>query len=164
MKRIMKVASVVLLVISIIFNGILIYYIHETEKPSPSIVKLGFSEYDVKVYCEKAEDVQSVKINFEKGTYKIGSAEIVNKDGLYLVSPEGTVNLSEKDADAFVINSKGKLLYQLEKPERDISENVFVTPSGKKYHKDIFCAGRTAFETDKQTAELFGRTSCSICA
>ncbi len=87
----------------------------------------------------------------------------MNKEDLYLVSPEEKINLSQKGSDAFVINSNGKLIYQLTKPEKIIHEKVFVTPYGRKYHSDTLCTGRTAFETDLETAKLFGREPCSIC-
>lgn len=139
------------------------YCFFKLQKPSSSIMKFEFGEQDIKIYCEKSEDVKTVKVDFTNGSYKIGNAELVNKEDIYLISNENRINLSEIGGNAFVINSNGELLYQMVKAEKELPETVFVTPSGKKYHSDVFCAGKTAFGTDLETAELFGRSQCSIC-
>lgn len=154
MKRMSKVFFIFLLISSLTANGLLAYYIYETEKPSPSIMKWGFGEHNIEVYCERTADVTVTEINHDSNTVKIGKAELISKEDLYPVSPEGETNLSRIGGEAFVINSNGELLYQLMKPEKEISETVYVTPSGNKYHCDIYCAGRTAFETDLETAKL----------
>lgn len=149
--------------ISLIANVLLAYYLYDNLRPVPSVIRFGFGEQNIVVYCETAKDVTATKVNFEECIYMIGDAKLQYKDDLYLISPEKRINLSQLGGEAFVINSQGELLYQLMKPDSDNIEAVFVTPSGKKYHSDSYCAGRTAFETDLETAALFGRTPCSIC-
>lgn len=165
--KIKKVFFIGLFILSLVINALLAYYLYDNLKPAPSLMKFGFSEHNIVVYFEIAEDVTSTKIDFNEGIYKVGDAEIQYKDDLCLSSPDGKINLSEIGGEAFVINSDGKLLYQLVKPENASdgknTETVFVTPSGKKYHSDYYCAGRSAFETEKETAVLFGRASCSVC-
>ncbi len=163
MKKAKKVFLRFLFILSVACNLLLSYYLYENLRPTPSIMHFGFSEHNIEVYCEKAKDVEVMTVIFEEGIYKIGKAELHNKDDLYLISPEGEINLSEIGGDAFVINSEGELRYQLMKYEKEESEKVFSTPSGKKYHSDIYYAGSTAFETDLETAELFGRKPCSLC-
>ncbi len=125
-------------------------------------MKLGLSEHNIEIYCEKSENIKSVKID-NKGSFFIGNAEIRNGEELFLVSPFGEINLSQTGSDAFVINSNGELIYQLAKPQSITSATVFATPSGERYHRDISCAGRAAFEVSQKTAELFGRTPCKLC-
>ncbi len=123
----------------------------------------GLGEEEMVIYCETSADITVTEANFEERIYKIGDAEIHYKDDICFISHGKKINLSETGADAFVINSDGELLYQMVKPKKEIGETVFVTPSGKKYHSDPYCAGKSAFETEKETAVLFGRTACSIC-
>ncbi len=69
MKKIKNVCLIVVLFLSLICNGFLIYYLYETDKPSLSIVKFGFSEHNIEIYCEKAENVEAVKIDFNNDSY-----------------------------------------------------------------------------------------------
>ncbi len=165
MKKVVKVFFRILFVLSVVCNLLLSYYLYENLRPIPSVLRFGFSlgEDNIVIYCETSADVTVTEADFEEKIYKIGDAEIHYKDDICFVSHGKRINLSETGGDAFVINSDGELLYQMVKPEKEISETVFVTPSGKKYHSDIYCAGRTAFETDTETAERFGRKPCSIC-
>ena len=172
MKKAGKVIFRVLFVISVICNLLLAYFLYDNLRPLPSVMRFGFDTGEGKtvIYCEKSADITAVELNYKECTYKIGDSEIYFKDDIYLVSHGKRINLSETGCDAFVINSDGELLYRMVNPEDEsnekyniASETVFATPSGKKYHSDIYCAGKSAFETEKETAELFGRTPCSIC-
>ncbi len=165
MKKAGKVLFRVLFVISVISNLLLSYYLYDNLRPIPSVMRFGFGtgEEEIVIYCETSADITVTEVNFEEQTYKIGDAEIHYKDDIYFVSHGKKINLSETGAEAFVINSDGELLYRMVKPEKEISETVFATPSGEKYHSDIYCAGKSAFKTEKETAVLFGRTPCSIC-
>lgn len=165
MKKAGKVLFKVLFVISVISNLLLSYFLYDNLRPIPSVMRFGFGlgEEEIVIYCETSADITVTQVNFEEQTYKIGEAEIHYGDEIYFVSHGKRINLSQTGSQAFVINSDGELLYQMVKPEKEISETVFATPSGKKYHCDIYCAGKSAFETEKETAELFGRTPCSIC-
>ena len=165
MKKAGKVLFKVLFVISVICNLLLSYYLYENLRPIPSVMRFGFDlgKGETVIYCETSADISVIDADFEEKIYKIGDAEIHYKDDIYFVSHGKRINLSETGSQAFVINSDGELLYQMVKPEKEMGETVFATPSGKKYHSDIYCAGKSAFETEKETAELFGRTPCSIC-
>lgn len=165
MKKAGKILFRVLFFISVICNLLLSYYLYDNLRPIPGVMRFGFSngEDEIVIYCETSADITVTQADFEEQIYKIGVAEIHYKDDVYFVSHGKRINLSETGSDAFVINSDGELLYQMVKPEKEMSETVFATPSGKKYHSDLYCAGRTAFETDAETAEKFGRKPCSIC-
>lgn len=163
MKKAKKAFFRFLFILSVVCNLLLSYYLYENLRPTPSIMRFGFSEHNIDVYCERAEDVEIVTVYHADRRYIIGEAELHSREDLYFITPDGEINLSEIGGEAFVINSDGELLYQLMKPEKEEFEKVFATPSGKKYHSDTYCAGRTAFETDLEMAELFGRRPCSIC-
>ncbi len=105
-----------LLVLSVLGNVLLLYYIKETEKPQPSISKITFGEHNTVVYCERSADVNVVNIDFEKNTYQFGDAKLVSDDNLYLQTAENEINLSEYDAQGFVISSNGDILYSLVAP------------------------------------------------
>ncbi len=163
MKAVKRYMFVVLLVLSVICNIFLYYHLLQERKPLPSIIKLSYSEHDAFVYCEKAPDVQAVKLEADKNTFTIGNAKLVNTpEALYLTNSEEKINLSDYEGFGFVINSDGELLYSLNTPLKK-QETVFITPSGKKYHKDRYCAGKTAFEMSLETAKLM-REPCDICA
>lgn len=163
MKKVMKVIFGILFTLSVACNLLLSYYLYENIRPIPSVMRFEFSEQNMVIYCERSADITATDVNLNECTYKIGDAEIYYKDDIYFVAHGKRINLTETGSDAFVINSDGELLYQMVKPQKEISEIVYATPSGKKYHSDIYCAGRTAFETDTETAESFGRKPCSIC-
>lgn len=163
MKALKKYLIVVLLVLSVMCNALLYYYLFQERRPVPSIIKFSYSEHDAFVYCEKAPDVKSVRLEADGNTFTIGNAGLVNEsEALYLISPNGKINLSEYEGFGFVINSDGELLYSLNTPSKK-KEKVFITPSGKKYHKEPTCAGKTGFELPLETAKLM-REPCSICA
>lgn len=165
MKKAGKVLFKVLFVISFVSNLLLSYYLYDNLRPIPSVMRFGFGlgEEEIVIYCETSADITATQINFEEQTYTIGDAKIHYKDDICFEAHGKKINLSETGSNAFVINSDGELLYQMVKPEKEISETVFATPSGKKYHSDIYCAGKSAFETERETAVLFGRTPCNIC-
>ncbi|MBQ7005259.1 MAG: hypothetical protein IJN68_02385 [Clostridia bacterium] len=60
------------------------------------------------------------------------------------------------------MNSEGELLYSLNTPVKK-QQTVYITPSGKKYHINRHCGGKTSFEIALETAKLF-RKPCNICA
>ena len=163
MKALKNYMFMTLLVLSVLCNILLCYYLSEANKPSSSIVRFGFSEHDTVIYCEKSKDVQSIKIDTDKRIYTIGNAKLISKaDALYLAAAEEEINLSDYEGFGFVINSNGELLYSLNTPTKK-QQTVFITPSGKKYHTDRYCAGKTGFEIGIETAKLL-REPCSICA
>ncbi len=96
-------------------------------------MRFGFrlGEEEMVIYCETSADITVIETDSEERIYKIGDAEIHYKDDICFVSHGKRINLSETGSDAFVINSDGELLYQMVKPEKEISETVFATPSGK---------------------------------
>lgn len=163
MKKAKRYLIVFLLIISLLGNGILLYYIKETEKPKPSIMKLSGGESDMVIYCERSAEDHITKIDYEEHSVTVGSSKILNEgDSVYFMGSNGNVNLALYDAQGFVINSSGELLYSLTAPALK-KQKVFVTPKGEKYHSDIYCAGESGFETDYETAILFDRQPCKIC-
>ena len=163
MKALKKYRFMTLLVLSVLCNILLCYYLSEANKPSSSIVRFVFNEHNRVIYCEKSREVQSIKINTDKGIYTIGDAKLINEENsLLLVTPEEKINLSDYDGLGFIINSNGELLYSLNIPIKK-QQMVYITPSGKKYHTNIYCAGKTGFEISLDTAKLM-REPCSLCA
>lgn len=168
MKKAKRILFKSLLVLSLVCNLFLSYFLYENIRPDASVMHFGFENHNIDVYCERRDDETVMHAILEEGIFKLGKAEIHNKDELYFISPKGKYNLSQMGGDAFIVNSDGELLYQMVKSENTEAENeesekVFVAPSGEKYHSDIYCAGKRSFETDLKTAELFGRKPCSIC-
>ena len=164
MKKIKKYLFVVLLILSVLSNAVLYFQLLQVKKTVSSVTKFSYSEHDTVIYCEKSPDVQTVKLEADKNTFTIGDAKLVNTpEALYLINPEGKINLSDYEGFGFVINSDGKLLYSLNTPSKK-QETVYITPSGKKYHKDPYCAGKTAFEAPLETATKLLREPCKICA
>lgn len=168
MKKAKGILFNFLFLFSLVCNLFLSYLLYENIRPDSSVMHFGYEQHNIDVYCERKDDEPVMSAILEEGIFKIGKAELHNKENLYLVSPEAKINLSQIGGEAFIINSDGELLYQMVKPEKselktEEKEKVFVAPSGEKYHSDIYCAGKRAFETELDTAELFGRKPCSIC-
>lgn len=163
MKKAVKYLIAFLLVLSLSANGLMLYYIKETEKPHPSISKITFGEHNTVVYCEKTADVQAFRVDSAEKSFQFGDSKLVESDNLYLITSGGKINLSDYDAKGFVIDSEGNILYSLAEPSLK-KEKVFVTPSGHKYHTDIYCAGKNGFEVDCETALAFDRRPCKNCS
>ena len=156
-----KYFIVILLVVSLSLNAVMYLDLSSAEKPSDSIIKLSFDEHNLDVYCEKTSDIDAVEVDLVSNEFVIGKAKLKNEsDGVYLVNGEVKHNLSGNGEDACVINSEGDVIYKLVKPL--VQEMVFATPHGRKYHKDKYCAGKTAFEVPLETARLF-REPCNLC-
>lgn len=163
MKHKSKIIVSVLLLISLIFNGVLLYYIKETEKPKPSIMKFGSGESDMVIYCDRSEDDNVTVVDYEKHTVTVGVSTILNEDDtVYFIGNNGKVDLSDYDAQGFVIDSRGNLLFGLCTPTLK-KEKVYVSPNGEKYHNDIYCAGKSGFEITPETAKMFDRQPCKKC-
>ena len=63
--------------------------------------------------------------------------------------------------------SDGSSALEGESPEPsnpDISNTVYKTPTGKRYHKDPDCAGKNAIQTTLDEAVAAGLTPCGTCA
>lgn len=164
MKHKTFVLIISLLTLSLLCNGLLFYYVSELIKPKPSITKFSFTDYDTFIYCERSADVKSVNIDMQKGCVTIGESKFLKESGkVYLIGKDGKINLSSYDAEGFIINSDGELLYSATTPTLK-KEKVFITPKGEKYHTDAYCAGKTGFEAPLETAKLLEREPCKICA
>ena len=163
MKNFKKYILTVLLILSVMCNALLCFYLLQAKKPVPSIVKFGYDKHNTVIYCEKAEDVNTVKLDTNKNIFTIGDSKLLSaEDALYFITPEEKIKLTDYEGSGFIVNSKGELLYSLNTPAKK-QETVYITPSGKKYHKDAFCAGKTGFEINIETAKLL-REPCNICA
>lgn len=79
MKNAMKCVVALLLAISFSVNGILVYYINETKKTKPSIVKLNGSDSDTVIYCERSEKDHITKIDNEEHSVTVGSSKILTE-------------------------------------------------------------------------------------
>lgn len=163
MKAVKKYLLICLLILSLSCNALLLYfYLFQERKPSASITKFTFNNHDTVIYCEKTEPVGAIKLESEKKTFTIGDSKLINEnDAVYFKNKSEKINLSDYEGFGFVINSNGELLYSLNTPVKK-QETVYVTPSGKKYHKDFYCAGKSGFEVSIETAKLF-RNPCNIC-
>lgn len=163
MKKILKYALATLLVISLICNGLLCYYIHETEKPVPSITRLCYDMHDTVIYCEKSADINTIQFNQKENSFTIGKSKITcEEDSVYFTNDEKRIRLADYEGFGFVINSEGELLYSMNTPVKK-QEKVFITPSGEKYHRNQYCAGKSRVEVPIETAQLL-REPCSLCA
>ncbi len=118
--------------------------------------------HDTVIYCEKNEETQSVKLNYDKKLFTIDNSSLLcADDSVYFIGSEGEIRLSDYEGEGFIINNNGELLYSLNRPTKK-QVKVYITPSGKKYHTDPNCAGKTGFEMPLDTAMLL-RTPCNIC-
>ena len=163
MKKFIKYLVSILFIVSLISNGLLCYYIYETEKPTPSITRLYYDMHDTVIYCEKSADMNTVKLDYNENNFTIGKSKITcKKDSVYFINDEECIKLADYEGYGFVINSDGELLYSMNIPQKK-QEKVYITPSGEKYHKDKHCAGKTGFELPLETAKLL-RTPCMLCA
>jgi len=163
MKSILKYLIACLLVLSFLANGLMFYYIKETGKPYPSISRLTLGVNNTVIYCENSAGVRDFLVDMQENSFQFGKAKLVNGDNIYLQTPENKINLSSYEAQGFVINSSGEILYSLVTPTLK-KQKVFVTPNGGKYHTDAYCAGRTGFEIEYETAIMFDREPCKLCA
>ncbi len=163
MKKIVKYLVSALFIVSLVSNVILCYYIYETEKPTPSITRFYYDMHDTVIYCEKSADINAIKLNGKENSFTIVKAKIAcEEDSVYFINDEECIKLADYEGYGFIINSEGELLYSLNAPVKK-QEKVYVTPSGKKYHRDIYCAGKTGFEISIETAKRL-REPCSLCA
>ncbi len=163
MRALKKYILTALLILSVLCNALLYFYLLQERKPTPSITKFSYSEHDTVIYCEKSPDTQTVQLEVDKNTFTIGDTKLMSTDeALYLINPNEKINLSDYEGFGFVINSDGELLYSMNTPEKK-QETVYITPSGEKYHKDPYCAGKTGFEISLETAKLM-REPCNLCA
>lgn len=152
-----------LLFVSLFCNAILCFYLVRTNNPEPSITKFRYEMHDTVVYCDKSYETKAIKLDYDENSFTIGKSKLLNTyDSVYLVTDEKKIRLSDYEGLGFVINSEGKLLYSLVTPAKK-QEKVYITPSGKKYHRDKYCAGKTGFEIELDTAQLL-REPCNICA
>ena len=159
MKNIVKYILSTLLIISLICNGLLAFYLVQERKPLPSVIRFGYDMHD----CEKSAENNTIKLDYNENSFTIGSSKIIcGDDSVYFENANEKIRLADYEGYGFVINSEGELLYSMNTPVKK-QEKVYITPSGKKYHRDMYCAGRTGFEMPIETAKLL-REPCSLCA
>lgn len=107
----------VLLILSLIGNVLMLYYINETQKPEPSVMKFS-SESGMVVYFDRSAEDNKTYIDFEGHSVTVGSSTILNeKDIVYFIGNKGKINLSQYNAKGFIVDSNGELLYKLEATE-----------------------------------------------
>lgn len=162
MKKIVKYMLATVLVISLLCNGLLCYLLVQERKPLPSVMRFGFGVHDTFIYCEKADDINAIKVNHNENSYTIGKSKIMcTDDSVYFINDEESIRLADYEGFGFVINSNGELLYSMNAPVKK-QEKVFITPSGEKYHRNQYCAGKNRVEVPIETAKLL-REPCSLC-
>lgn len=162
MKNSKNFLLTLLLAVSLICNTLLCIYIFRIVNMSSSTVKLNFTEHNTVIYCEKSDDINNIALNTDKKLFTVGDSKLLNAgDSVYFIGAQGEIKLSDYEGEGFIINSDGELLYSLNVPVKK-QETVYITPSGKKYHTSLSCAGKTGFEITLETAKLL-RTPCSIC-
>lgn len=119
--------------------------------------------HDTVIYCEKSAEINAIMLNGSENSFTIGSSKIIcGDDSVYFENVNEKIRLADYEGFGFVINSDGELLYSLNTPVKK-QEKVYITPSGKKYHKDQYCAGKTGFEINIETAKLM-REPCNLCS
>lgn len=162
MKTVKKYLFFALLVMSLFCNALLCFHIVQ-KKSEPSITRFYYDMHNLIIYCEKTAEINTIKADYGENSFTIGESRLLNTvDSLYLINNKEKIKLSDYEGFGFVINSEGELLYSLNTPVKK-QQTVYITPTGKKYHTDPDCAGKTGFEIELETAKLF-RQPCSICA
>lgn len=163
MKTIKKYCIFGLLVMSLFCNALLCFYLTQDKKSEPSITRFYYDMHDLIIYCEKTAEVNTIRADYSENSFTIGDSKLLNADdSVYLINNKEEIRLSDYEGFGFVINSDGELLYSLNTPVKK-QQTVYITPSGKKYHTDPDCAGKTGFEIALETAKHF-REPCNICA
>ena len=163
MKNTVKYILAILLAISLICNGFLAFHLVQERKPLPSVIRFGYDMHNTVIYCEKSAEINAIMLNDSKNSFTIGSSKITcGEDSVYFENGKEKIRLDDYEGNGFVINSEGELLYSMNAPVKK-QEKVYITPSGKKYHRDMYCAGRTGFEMPIETAKLL-REPCNLCA
>lgn len=150
------------LVVSVSINIFLFTQSKDIQKDS--IVRYRSDFHNIDVYVEKTDKTVACFANTSKILFGVGDVELFHRDsGLYLITPYEEINLSEMGSNTYIIKSDGALLRQFENIEKnEQTVTVYVTPSGKKYHYDPLCAGKTAFQAPLDAAVIF-REPCNIC-
>ena len=163
MKKFVKYVVSTLFIVSLISNVILCYYIYETAKPTPSITRFYYDMHDTVIYCEKSAEINAIMLNGSENSFTIGSSKIIcGDDSVYFENGKEKIRLADYEGYGFVINSEGELLYSMNTPVKK-QEKVFITPSGEKYHRNQYCAGKNRVQMPIETAKLL-REPCSLCA
>ena len=157
-----KIVLATVLSISLVCNALLCFYIAETEKLTPSITRFYYDMHDTIIYCEKSEEINAIKLNDSENSFTIGKSKLLcSDDSVYFINEKGKIRLADYEGFGFVINSEGELLYSMNAPVKK-QEKVFITPSGEKYHRNQYCAGKNRVEVPIETAKLL-REPCSLC-
>ena len=163
MKNFVKYMLASLLVITLICNGFLVFYLDKKKKPIPSIIRFDYGIHNTFIYCERSAEIKSIQHNYSENSFTIGKSKLLcGDDSVYFINDREKIRLEDYEGYGFVINSEGELLYSMNTPVKK-QEKVYITPSGKKYHRDMYCAGRTGFEMPIETAKLL-REPRSLCA
>lgn len=163
MKNIVKYILSTLLIISLICNGLLAFYLVQERKPLPSVIRFGYDMHDTVIYCEKSAEINAIMLNGSENSFTIGSSKIIcGDDSVYFENGKEKIRLADYEGYGFVINSEGELLYSMNTPVKK-QEKVFITPSGEKYHRNQYCAGKNRVQMPIETAKLL-REPCSLCA
>lgn len=117
MKNFKNKLLIFILILSVLCNALLYYYLLQERKPVPAITRFSFSEHGIFIHCERSSDVQTVKLDADNKAFIIGDARLESRDdALYLINPEQEINLSAYEGSGFVINSDGELLYSINTP------------------------------------------------
>ncbi len=163
MKNIVKYILSTLLVISLICNALLCFYLFKEKKPTPSITRFYYDMHDTVIYCERSEKIDTIIHDYDENSFTIGGSKLLcAEDSVYFINAKEKIRLSDYEGYGFVINNEGELLYSMNTPVKK-QEKVYITPSGKKYHKNRYCAGKTAFDMPIETAKCL-REPCNLCA
>ena len=128
MKNIVKYILSTLLIISLICNGLLAFYLVQERKPLPSVIRFGYDMHDTVIYCEKSLEINAITLNDSENSFTIGSLKIIcGDDSVYFENANEKIRLADYEGCGFVINSEGELLYSMNTPVKK-QEKVYITP------------------------------------
>ena len=117
MKQFKNFLTLILLTVSLFCNILLGYYAYNASKATSSVTKITFDEHNIVIYCEKDHKDKAMKIDMQKRAFTIGETTLLSTaDALFLETSDGKINLSDYGADAYVVNSEGRLLYSMSSP------------------------------------------------
>lgn len=117
MKNFVKYMLASLLVISLICNGFLVFYLVKKKKPIPSIIRFDYGIHNTFIYCERSAEIKSIQHNYSENSFTIGKSKLLcGDDSVYFINDREKIRLEDYEGYGFVINSEGELLYSMNTP------------------------------------------------
>ena len=172
----MKLLKKILLSILIITTVFTFSQITPLELPTTSIVQASNISINRKRYTLVKGSTFKLKINGTSKKVKWSSNNkkiaTVNSNGKVTAKKKGTctitgkVNEKKYTCKITVKNAKANYVYNTSKSNSSTNEKssiVYITKTGKKYHKLSCRTLRSIIKTTKKEAQARGYTACKVC-